>query len=69
MNPAYWRTSHWQTLRVEAITRAASLCHDCGRTKGIGVHHLSYAHIGAEPAADLVVLCKRCHGRRHGKVR
>jgi hypothetical protein len=29
------------------------------------VHHLSYAHLGAEPLDELLGLCGDCHVARH----
>lgn len=34
----------------------------------VDVHHLTYARLGREWESDLIVLCRYCHAREHGKV-
>lgn len=63
----YWRSAHWQQVRLGALAAAGHRCSECGATHGLSVHHRSYDHLGTERPADLEVLCKRCHALRHGR--
>ena len=45
---------------------AGNTCQDCGSSEKLETHHLSYANVGKEKEGELVVLCRRCHGKRHG---
>ncbi len=40
----------------------------CNSTKNLEVHHRTYANLGCEEHADLVVLCDFCHGKHHDEL-
>ena len=61
----YLKTRHWQETREKAIALAGGCCHECGNTRGLEVHHKTYAHLGDEQPQDLEVLCGYCHAERH----
>jgi len=65
----YLRGDHWRTkVRPEALERAGYRCQLCGAAdETFHVHHNSYERLGNELPWDLVVLCKDCHARYHGK--
>ena len=62
----YLKTDHWKETRAEALKRGHYKCHDCGATANLQVHHLTYARRGHERQSDLVVVCDKCHKKRHG---
>jgi 5-methylcytosine-specific restriction endonuclease McrA len=62
---AYLRSPEWKARRRDALARAGGRCMDCGTTRNLHVHHLTYKRHGNEFARDLRVLCSRCHRRRH----
>ena len=66
----YLKTEHWRARREIALRDAHQRCQDCGRgpeeTGPLEVHHLTYARLFQEKPEDLRVLCRDCHGRRHG---
>ena len=62
---AYLRSPEWKTRRRAALERAGGRCMDCGTTRNLHVHHLTYKRHGNELARDLRVLCSRCHRHRH----
>jgi 5-methylcytosine-specific restriction endonuclease McrA len=62
---AYLRSPEWKARRKEALLRAGGRCMDCGASKNLHVHHLTYKRHGNELARDLRVLCNRCHRKRH----
>lgn len=62
----YLKTDHWKVTRAEALKRGHYKCHDCGSTTNLQVHHLTYARRGHERQSDLVVVCDKCHKKRHG---
>ena len=66
----YLRTEHWRERRKLALVEAHHCCQDCGRGPDengpLEVHHLTYARLFQERPEDLRVLCRDCHGRRHG---
>lgn len=61
----YLRTERWRDLRLRILRRAAGLCEGCLEAPAEQVHHLSYAHRGAEFAFELIALCEPCHERWH----
>jgi hypothetical protein len=55
----------WRRRRAAAIRRAGRRCEACGARGPLDVHHVSYAHLGAERPHELRALCPDCHGRLH----
>jgi hypothetical protein len=64
----YLKTDHWQGCRERAFSHYGTACCLCGYTSHLEVHHRNYSRLGAEHLEDLIVLCRRCHGRHHGKL-
>ena len=62
---AYLNSPEWKTKRREALAHAHGRCEDCGSTRNLHVHHLTYKRHGHEEGRDLRVLCASCHRRRH----
>lgn len=62
----YLKTDHWKITRAEALRLGHYRCKDCGATANLQVHHLTYARRGHERQSDLVVVCDKCHKKRHG---
>ena len=62
----YLKTNHWKKTRAIALQRGHYKCHDCGSKSNLQVHHLTYVRRGHEKQSDLVVVCKKCHEKRHG---
>jgi hypothetical protein len=63
----YLRSQQWQERRLAALKRAKNACSRCGSTERLEVHHPSYDNLGEERARQLVVLCRNCHAKHHGK--
>jgi 5-methylcytosine-specific restriction endonuclease McrA len=63
---AYLRSEAWARRRARVLARARERCEGCGEAKAAAVHHLTYAHLGAEFLWELVALCDPCHARVHG---
>jgi hypothetical protein len=65
---AYLRSQAWAHRKAEALERAGRRCQVCGHDRRLDVHHNTYERIGAELPGDLVVLCRLCHNRFHGRL-
>ncbi len=65
----YLKTDHWQQRRERALDRAGHHCQVCHSTERLEVHHNTYSRLGHERDADLVVLCRNCHGLFHNDGR
>lgn len=69
----YLHTAHWQARALQAKIDANFTCGDCGRRRrrdhwlALDAHHMNYDRLWHERASDLMVFCRRCHDRRHGK--
>jgi len=61
----YLQTFEWDETRKLAYKRANNKCENCGDTKDLNVHHLTYENLGNERPEDLKVLCSRCHREIH----
>jgi 5-methylcytosine-specific restriction endonuclease McrA len=66
----YLRSPHWKALRAQALERDGWACTGCGARHDEGavlhVHHLTYERMpNRELLADVVTLCKSCHGLAH----
>ena len=62
---AYMRSPEWARKRAATLNRQGRYCRSCGTTEQLHVHHRSYANLGRETNADLVVLCETCHTGVH----
>lgn len=64
----YLKTPEWQERRRKAVRTAKNACQLCN-TSGVilDVHHRTYENRGNERFADLIVLCRACHSKHHGK--
>lgn len=65
----YMHSDAWQRRRRRAIKRAGYACQRCGTGERLEVHHLTYARLGKERPADLMVLCHACHAAEHARTR
>jgi len=66
----YLQSETWGKKRQQALEKANHCCELCGGTENLNVHHLWYPDVlGMEPISALQVLCRQCHGARHGKCR
>lgn len=61
----YLSSPEWKAKRDVALIRAARKCEECGNTRRLQVHHLTYDRLGDEEHEDLRVLCDACHRREH----
>jgi hypothetical protein len=61
----YLKTEWWQQRRAKALTEGGHKCRICAATAALEVHHNTYERLGHERAADLVVLCRKCHQLFH----
>jgi hypothetical protein len=65
----YLQSDWWRARRLVALDRAGHRCQLCDKTTAtqVDVHHRSYERLGAEREEDLIVLCRPCHARHHGR--
>ena len=61
----YYRSPEWRCKRLAKLTEAGNKCRRCDATSGLQVHHLTYAHIGAERMSELRLLCPECHDKKY----
>ena len=61
----YLQSDHWQTTRRLALEHYDNVCDECGTTTKLEVHHLTYENKGKERLADLQILCRECHEKKH----
>lgn len=64
----YLKSDHWNTRRQQLIELAGARCQICGKkTRPLIVHHKHYKSLGYEKPKDCLVLCRKCHKRKHQK--
>jgi 5-methylcytosine-specific restriction endonuclease McrA len=61
----YLMSDAWRARREYMIRRAEHKCQVCNRGGKLQLHHRTYARLGHEREADLVVLCAPCHDLFH----
>lgn len=61
----YMQSAAWERKRQAAFAHHGRVCHKCGATSRLCVHHRTYSRLGHERMSDLVVLCKICHAAEH----
>ena len=63
--------THLQKLRIGLWVRSNGKCEDCGCSGdgiALDIHHVSYDHYGHEEMSEVLLLCRDCHERRHGRL-
>lgn len=65
---AYLKSDHWQHMRALAREFYGDRCVLCGATRRLDVHHRTYERKGRERLSDLILLCRKCHGRFHAEA-
>lgn len=61
----YLCSEAWQRQREKALWTADYKCEVCDNPLDLQVHHKGYPKHGTERRADLEVLCRRCHEKKH----
>lgn len=64
----YLRTDHWRSIRARKLQQSDYKCQLCGCKESLEVHHNTYCRVGSEDMSDLIVLCRECHEKHHGRV-
>lgn len=64
---AYLEGPEWLLKRRLVMERAGGKCEGCRQLRATQVHHLTYAHVGAEFLFELVALCRPCHQKIHDR--
>lgn len=64
----YLKSDHWQEVRKAALKRANYRCQVCNESVPLDVHHRTYERLGKEDDADVIALCRKCHGLFHGQA-
>ena len=64
----FMKSETWAAIRGAKLACSSHRCEQCGSTKRLEAHHLTYARFGgAERMSDLQILCERCHNKAHGR--
>lgn len=70
----YIHSPRWERKKNERARATGYACEQCDdwigprRAKSdLHLHHLTYERLGDEPDEDLVLLCRDCHRRAHGR--
>ena len=64
----YLKSAEWKHLKSIKLKQSKPICQGCNESGRIlEVHHLTYERIGMELLTDLVVYCRECHDKAHGK--
>ena len=67
---AHLASEAWRRTCNKVRDRAHGICEGCGeRRDAVDVHHLTYENMGNEFMFELVLICRDCHDRLHGRRR
>ncbi len=61
----YLATAEWRKRRRKMVNLFDGRCQLCNEGGVLNVHHRTYERLGCELDADLIVLCRKCHGIYH----
>lgn len=67
----YLKTYYWKCFREQAIEHYENKCSWCGASgdeTSMSVHHIRYGVWFDEDINNVVLLCRDCHSKAHGKV-
>lgn len=63
----YLKSKEWTEMKIDLIQNRGSKCENCGKKGNVDVHHLTYERLYKEDPEDLMLLCRSCHSKEHGK--
>lgn len=66
----YLKSSKWRSFRKKIIEDRNYQCQRCRNkfgTKSLQIHHITYQQIFNETPEDVLLLCKGCHKKEHGR--
>ena len=62
------KSDQWKQIRKRLFSIRGKKCEKCGNDIFVEVHHLTYERFGGnELDLDLIILCRECHKKAHGK--
>ncbi len=64
----YLQSDHWKKFRIKVLRHYGRTCMLCNNGKKVNVHHRTYERLGHELMTDVIVLCRECHEKFHGKT-
>lgn len=62
----YLQSAEWKIFRLSVIAKRGRYCQDCGSSRDVQLHHLTYERLGHERPEDVRLLCDTCHQIEHG---
>lgn len=63
---AYMQSVEWKEFRNKVLELRGMQCEACGSFEGHReIHHLTYVRFRHELPEDVLILCHRCHAKRH----
>lgn len=66
---AFYSSRIWFAIRDNAQKRDLYQCRICEKERAVDGHHLTYENWGGhEDPKDILSLCRKCHGKVHGKI-
>jgi len=63
----YIASAAWRTFRKGILKLRGAFCERCSSALRLELHHLSYERLGRELPEDVVILCRDCHQKAHGR--
>jgi 5-methylcytosine-specific restriction endonuclease McrA len=63
----YLASEEWAQIKLDLYQLRGKKCEVCDSKQNIQVHHLTYKNVFNEEPEDLILLCKKCHEKEHGK--
>ena len=64
----YLNTDHWRFVAEATKWASGYKCALCGCETQLETHHKAYGNLGHETPDDVIVLCRDCHAKHHGKL-
>jgi 5-methylcytosine-specific restriction endonuclease McrA len=63
----YMKSIEWSLFKWSLVSARGPSCEACGEWWPVYLdgHHQTYARLGHEDPADVVLLCRRCHDEVH----
>lgn len=63
---SYLRSDLWVNFKkTYFIKNKIKKCAKCEATEFLSLHHRTYIRLGKEKFSDIILLCSKCHKRKH----
>jgi hypothetical protein len=63
----YLKSKKWRDFKNALLKARGNCCEKCGQVKPLDAHHMTYKRLFNELPEDILLVCRPCHQKIHGR--